>query len=68
VFTESVIEYSSKKDVKVTKVPVRKRKPTPTFEINLRRRKRNKVQNDGFKPASPALTRKRAAMKKFAAA
>jgi hypothetical protein len=68
VFTDFVPDYDSQKNMQVTKFAAHKRKPTPTFEINLRRSKRNNAQNDGFKPASPALTRKRAAMKKSATA
>jgi hypothetical protein len=41
--------------------------PTLTSKTNLRRSKRNKAQNDGFKPTSPGVTRKRVALKKAVA-
>jgi hypothetical protein len=45
----------------------RKRKPTPASEGSLRRSKRNKALNDGFRPSSPAPAAKRVVGKKVAA-
>jgi hypothetical protein len=42
----------------------RKRRPTPTSNTNLRRSKRTKVVNDGFKSMSPAVTRGKSAVRK----
>jgi hypothetical protein len=66
VFVESIPEYKTQEDGETSKAPAHKRKPTLTSKGSLRRSKRNKTHNDGFKPASPILTRKRVAVKKVA--
>jgi hypothetical protein len=68
VFADTIPEYEAKDNKKATKTTTRKRMPTLASETNLRRRKRNKAQNDGYKPTSPVTTRKMATMKKLASA
>jgi hypothetical protein len=67
VFLVPTPEYNTQEDGESSRPLVTKRKPTPASEGSLRSSKRNKASNDGFKPTSPVLTRKRAAVKKIAA-
>jgi hypothetical protein len=66
VFADTAPEYETQDNKKAAKATARKRKPTSASETNLRRSKRNKALNDGYKPTSPVTTRKRATMKKLA--
>jgi hypothetical protein len=51
VFPVTAPDYEAKDNKKATNTTARKRKPTPASETTLRRsKKKNKAQNDGYKP------------------